>query len=197
VRTYQGSDGISARVTRPNLDLAPRHAACPCFEVWDDVPMSDMVARNPGYEGVVRSSFAQQGLMAYYGAELTRVEPGSVEIEVEFRSELTQQQGFFHGGVTTALVDTACGYSALTLMPAGSEVLSVEFKINLFAPARGNRLVARGRVLRSGRTITVCQGDAYAATADGELHCATMVATMLCVDLQQTPPSAEPLKRAR
>lgn len=144
--------------------------------------MTDMVARNAGYEGLVRSSFAQQGLMAYYGAEQTRVEPGSVEIEVQFRRELTQQQDFFHGGVTTAIVDTACGYSALTLMPTGSEVLTVEFKVNLFAPARGDRLVARGHVLRSGRTITVCQGDAYAATADGEVHCATMTATMIRVD---------------
>ena len=142
----------------------------------------DMVARNPGYEHLVRSSFAQQGLMTYYGAVLTRVEPGAVEIEVPFRAELTQQQGFFHGGVTTAIVDTACGYSALTLMPAGSEVLTVEFKINLFAPARGDRLVARGRVLRSGRTITVCHGDAYAVTADGEVHCATMTATLIRVD---------------
>ena len=148
--------------------------------------MTGMVARNPDYEDLVRSSFAQQGLMAYYGAELTRVEPGHVEIEVQFRSELSQQQGFFHGGVTTAIVDPACGYSALTLMPAGSEVLSVEFKVNLFAPARGDRLVARGRVLRSGRTITVCHGDAYAVTADGEVHCATMTATMIRVDSPRT-----------
>jgi uncharacterized protein (TIGR00369 family) len=144
------------------------------------------MVRNPDYEGLVRSSFAQQGLMAHLGAVLTRVEPGSVEIEVPFRSELTQQQGFFHGGVTTSIVDTACGYSALTLMAAGSEVLTVEFKINLFAPARGDKLVARGRVVRSGRTITVCQGDAYAATTDGEVHCATMTATMMRVELPET-----------
>jgi uncharacterized protein (TIGR00369 family) len=145
--------------------------------------MTDMVVRNDDYAGVVRSSFAQQGLMRLYGAELTRVEPGSVEIEVPFRTDLTQQQGFFHGGVTTAIVDTACGYSALTLMPEGSEVLSVEFKINLFAPARGDRLVARGRVLRSGRTITVCQGDVFAVGPEGETHCASMMATMMRVDL--------------
>jgi uncharacterized protein (TIGR00369 family) len=145
--------------------------------------MTDIVVRNADYARVVRSSFAQQGLMRLYGAQLTRVEPGAVEIEVPFRSDLTQQQGFFHGGVTTAIVDTACGYSALTLMPEGCEVLSVEFKINLFAPARGDRLVARAHVVRSGRTITVCQGDAYAVTADGETHCATMTATMMRIDL--------------
>lgn len=141
-----------------------------------------MGARNSDYEALVRSSFAQQGLMRHLGAELTRVDPGAVDIEVPF-SGLTQQQGFFHGGVTTAILDTACGYSALALMPAGSEVLSVEFKVNLLAPARGEALVARGRVLRSGRTITVCQGDAFATTPDSELHCATMTATMIRVDV--------------
>jgi hypothetical protein len=83
--------------------------------------MTDIVVRNADYARVVRSSFAQQGLMRLYGAQLTRVEPGAVEIEGPFRSDLTQQQGFFHGGVTTAIVDTACGYSALTLMPEGCE----------------------------------------------------------------------------
>lgn len=128
--------------------------------------------------------------MAHLGAELTGVEPGAVVIEVPFRNELTQQQGFFHGGVTSAVVDTASGYSALTLMPAGSEVLTIEFKINLLAPARGTKLVARGRVLRPGRSITVCQGDAYAVGDDGELHCATMTATMMRVDLPKTIPDA-------
>lgn len=142
-----------------------------------------MGARNSDYEALVRSSFAQQGLMRHLGAELTRVDPGAVDIEVPFSGDLTQQQGFFHGGVTTAILDTACGYSALALMPAGSEVLSVEFKVNLLAPARGEALVARGRVLRSGRTITVCQGDAFATTPDSELHCATMTATMIRVDV--------------
>ena len=113
-------------------------------------------------EAVVRASFARQGLMGHLGAELTSVGPGEVAVEVGHRDELTQQHGFFHAAVTTALVDTACGYAALTLMPAGSEVLSVEFKVNLLAPARGQRLVGRARVVRSGRTITVCQGDAYA-----------------------------------
>lgn len=146
--------------------------------------MTALTVRNENFEDVVRGSFARQGLMAHYGAQLTRVVPGSVQIEVPFRPELTQQHGRFHGGVTTAVVDSACGYSALTLMGEGSEVLSVEFKINFFAPARGERLVARGRVVRSGRTISVCQGDAYAVGADGEeVHCATMVATMMRVDV--------------
>ncbi|MBK7723242.1 MAG: PaaI family thioesterase [Austwickia sp.] len=145
--------------------------------------MTEPVVRNPDFEAVVRGSFAQQGLMRTFGARMIQCQPGVVEIEVPFAQGLTQQQGFFHGGVTTAIVDTACGYSALTLMAAGSEVLTVEFKINLFAPARGDILRARGRVIRSGRTITVCHGDAYAIGEGGESHCATMTATMIRVDL--------------
>jgi uncharacterized protein (TIGR00369 family) len=144
--------------------------------------MPELTVRNPDYAGVVRASFARQGLMSTLGAELLRVEPGAVEISVPIRADLTQQQGFLHAGVTTSAVDTACGYAAHTLMAPGSEVLSVEFKVNLLAPAVGDRLVARGRVVRSGRTITVCQGDAYAVTGDAEVHCATMTATMMRVD---------------
>lgn len=157
------------------VEAAWQHATHDCSDGADE-----------NYEDVVRGSFARQGLMAHYGAQLASVEPGSVQIEVPFRPELTQQHGLFHGGVTTAIVDSACGYSALTLLGEGSEVLSVEFKINFIAPAKGDRLIARGRVLRSGRTISVCQGDAYAVSADGvETHCATMVATMMSVEAPQ------------
>lgn len=97
--------------------------------------MSGFTIRNPDYQSVVRASFQQQGLMSHLGARMVRVEPGRADVEVDYRPELTQQQGFFHGAVTTAIVDTACGYAALTLMPAGSEVLTVEFKINQLAPA--------------------------------------------------------------
>lgn len=148
--------------------------------------MSARTPRNPHFEQVVRDSFARQGLMATLGARLSLVEPGHVEIEVPFADAVSQQQKLFHGGVTSSIVDTSCGYSALTLMTAGSEVLTVEFKINLFAPARGDRLVASGRVLRPGRTITVCHGDAYAVRddePDARVHCATMVATMMRVEV--------------
>ena len=93
--------------------------------------MTQMTVRNPDFEAKVRSSFAGQGLMEHLGATMTRVEPGFVEIEAPFRDELSQQQGFFHGGGTTALVDSACGYAALTLMSADSEVLTIELKVNL------------------------------------------------------------------
>ena len=146
--------------------------------------MTGMIPSNADFAAVVRSSFGRQGLMTLYGARLVRVDPGSVEIEVPFRAELSQQQGLFHGGVTAAVADTACGYAALTLMPAGSEVLTINFGINLLAAADGDRLLARGRVVRSGRTITVCQGDAYAVAADAqEVHCATLTATMLRVEV--------------
>lgn len=144
--------------------------------------MTEMVVRNEDFEAAVRESYARQGLMGHLGAELAAVSPGQVRIEVPYRGELTQQHGHFHAGVTTAVVDSACGYAALTLMTAGSEVLSVEFKINLLAPARGERLLAVGRVLRSGRTITVCQGDVHAVGPQGRTHCATMVATMMRVE---------------
>lgn len=120
--------------------------------------------------------------MTTLGARLVAVEPGVVEIEVPYAAGLSQQHGRFHAGVTTSIVDSACGYAALSLMAPGSEVLSIELKANLFAPAFGQRLLARGRVVRSGRTITVCQGDAYSIQDDTETHCATMLATMMRVD---------------
>ncbi|MDO5629730.1 MAG: PaaI family thioesterase [Mobilicoccus sp.] len=129
----------------------------------------------------IRDSFARQGLMAHLGAELTHVADGEVTIELPFRDELTQQHGFFHAGSTTSICDSACGYAALTTMPPGAEVLSIEFKINLMAPAAGARLIARGTVVRAGRTIVVCQGDVYAVKDGVEKHCAAMIATMMCM----------------
>ena len=148
--------------------------------------MTHFTVRNPDFKATVTDSFATQGFMAHLGAELTSVEPGQVQIEVAFRPELSQQHDYFHGAVTAAIVDSSCGYSALTLMPTGSEVLTVEYKINLFAPAHGERLVARGRVVRAGRTITVCHGDAYAVSDGKQTHCATVTTTMIRVDHSAT-----------
>lgn len=110
-----------------------------------------------------------------------KVAPGEVEIELPFREDLTQQHGYLHAGVVTSVVDSACGYAALSLTPEGAEVLSVEFKINLVAPATGDVVVARARVLRAGRNITVCAGDAFARTGEREKLVATMLATMMTV----------------
>jgi len=127
----------------------------------------------------VRASFARQGAMGTFGAELVAVTAGQVAIALPIEPRLSQQNGFLHAGVAVAVLDSACGYAALTLMPAESEVLSVEFKVNLLAPASGDRLVAEGEVVRAGRTLTVCRGDAYAEHEAERVHVATMLATMV------------------
>ena len=119
--------------------------------------------------------------MATIGARLTRVDPGEVDIELAVRDDLVQQHGFLHAGVLAAAADSACGYAALSLMPAGAAVLSVEFKINLLAPAAGDRVVARGRVIRAGKTVTVCWGDVTSYTGESDRLVATMVGTMMTV----------------
>ena len=129
----------------------------------------------------MRESFDAQPLMATIGARLARVAAGEIEIRVPFRSDLTQQHGFLHAGVVAAALDSACGYAAFTLMPEGAGVLSVEFKTNLLAPARGEELIARARVVRAGRTITVSQGDATMLAGGQETAVATMLATMMTV----------------
>jgi uncharacterized protein (TIGR00369 family) len=132
-------------------------------------------------EARVRRSFARQAYMAAIGAELVHVAVGEVDIALPFSDRLTQQDGYLHAGVVAGAADSACGYAALTTMDAGAEVLTVEFKINLLAPAAGERLVARGRVLRSGRTLTVCRGDAVTINDAQEKHVATMTATLIAI----------------
>jgi uncharacterized protein (TIGR00369 family) len=138
-------------------------------------------SKNPEFERAVRDSFTAQPMMATIGARLTHVAAGAVDIRVPYRAELTQQHGFLHAGAVASALDSACGYAAFSLMPDGSGVLTIEYKINLLAPARGEELIARGRVLRAGRTITVCQADA-AMLADGrETSVATMLATVMTI----------------
>jgi uncharacterized protein (TIGR00369 family) len=127
----------------------------------------------------VRASFARQGLMRTLGAELATVTPGNVEITAPLTDAVSQQHGMLHAGVTMALVDTACGYAALTLMPPDQEVLTVEFKVNLLAPGRERRVEAVGTVLRPGRTLTICRGDVHIVGQEGDrTHIATVLATM-------------------
>jgi len=137
--------------------------------------------QDPGFETRVRASFARQKVMETIGARLTRVSPGEVEIELPFRDALTQQHGFLHAGVVTAIVDSACGYAALSLMPPDSGVLSIEYKVNFLSPAVGKVVVARGRVTRPGRTVTVCSGDVFAMGDGNEKLVATMLSTMMMV----------------
>src|SRR5919109_3714218 len=127
----------------------------------------------------VHASFARQGAMATLRAEVTDVAAGHVAVTLPIEPRLSQQDGFLHAGVVVAALDSACGYAALTLMPDEAEVLSVEFKVNLLAPASGDRLFAEGEVVRAGRTLTVCRGDAYTDQGAERIHVATMLATMV------------------
>lgn len=141
--------------------------------------MSALRPRDPAFEARVRASFVRQVFMATLGAELERVAPGEVAIALPFRRELLQQHGFLHAGAVTAVCDSACGYAALTLMEPGTGVLSVEFKVNLLAPAAGERFLAVGRVLRAGRTLTVCQGEVRAFDGERETPVLLMQATLM------------------
>ena len=134
------------------------------------------------YEERVRASFARQAAMVTIGAELTLVTPGIVEIEMPFSAALTQQHGFLHAGVISTALDSACGYAAFSLMPEQASVLTIEFKVNLLAPGRGDRFLFRGSVTKPGRTIIVADGQAYAFSANGEARLsATMTGTMMIV----------------
>ena len=137
--------------------------------------------RDPDFESRVRASFVRQRFMATLGASLERIVPGEVTIAFTHRDELTQQHGFLHAGVMTSVADSACGYAALSLMEPGAGVLSVEFKVNMLAPAIGERFTATGRVVRSGRTLTVCAGE-VTTQRDGEtITVLLMQATMMAV----------------
>lgn len=144
-----------------------------------------IAARDPDFERRVRDSFARQALMRTLGATIERVAPGEVTIALPFRRDHTQQHGFLHAGAAASVMDSACGYAALTLMERGAAVLSVEFKVNLLAPARGDRFEARGRVVRAGRTITVVSAELVAfGEGDEEVEpavVAVMTGTMMAV----------------
>jgi uncharacterized protein (TIGR00369 family) len=144
---------------------------------------SSFEPRNPEWEATVRGSFARQKVMsligAEMGAEIGALAPGHCEIRLPFRDDLTQQNGYFHAGITATIVDSAGGYAGYTLMPAGSDVLTVEFKLNLLAPADGEFLVAEGQVLKSGRNLVITRGEVYAIKNGKATHCATMQQTLM------------------
>ena len=137
--------------------------------------------RDPNYAERVRASFARQRLMTTIGAQVVEVAPGRVVLRLPFREDLTQQHGFLHAGTIAALADSACGYAALTLMPADAAVLSVEFKVNMLAPAKGDAIVARADVVRAGKTIMVCRADVVAVSGAEEKLVAAMQGTMMVV----------------
>ena len=134
---------------------------------------------NPGYIQEVKQSFAKQMVMALIGAELTRVEPGVIEIMLPYRKDLTQQHGYIHAGIVSAIADSAGGYAGFTLFPSDSSVLTVEYKLNLLAPAAGERLIAEAEVLKPGRTLAITRGEVYAETAGSRTLCAVMQQTLM------------------
>jgi uncharacterized protein (TIGR00369 family) len=145
-------------------------------------PRRPFEPQDAAYGAKVRDSFALQQFMGTLGASLARVAPGEVEIELPVRDALTQQHGSVHAGVLASILDSAAGYAALSLMPAGAGVVSVEFKVNLLEPARGERIVARGQVVRAGRNLYVCTAEARASSgAAGEVLVATLQGTMMCL----------------
>jgi uncharacterized protein (TIGR00369 family) len=137
------------------------------------------IARNPGFESMVRESFARQTLMATLGVRIERLAPGELDLGLARRDDLCQQNGFLHAGAIASLADSANGYAAYSLAPPGHDVLAVEFKINLLAPARGERFEARGRVLRPGRTLTACLCEVHGFVGGESELVATMMSTII------------------
>ena len=141
--------------------------------------MTQARASDPNFESRIRSSFERQGIMKTIGARLLSVAPGEVRIELPWSEAVTQQHGFVHAGILSTIADNACGYAAYTLMPKDSEVLGVENKINFLAPARGERFVSVGRVVKAGRTLAVCAGEVWAYDNGTESLVAVMQTTMM------------------
>jgi uncharacterized protein (TIGR00369 family) len=147
-----------------------------------DLSVNQQTSDDFEWERRVRESFSRHGFMRHLGAEITSLVRGECEIQVSYRQELTQQHGYFHGGVTAAIADTACGYAAYTLTAANYSVLTVEYKINLVAPAAGDRLIARARVVRSGKTLKICAADVFALKDGKEMLCATALTTIMALE---------------
>ncbi|MES2685898.1 MAG: PaaI family thioesterase [Pseudomonadota bacterium] len=142
---------------------------------------SEFKPKDDAYATRVRDSFALQGAMATIGASLSDIAPGRVVIELPWAAGLTQQHGFLHAGMVATALDSACGYAGFTLMPEGAGVLTIEFKINLMAPAKGQRFRMVGQVIKPGRTITVTEGRAYAIDDGREKLIATLGATLMTI----------------
>lgn len=141
--------------------------------------MPEFQAKDPAYAQRVQASFDRQGVMKLLGARVSRIAPGECEIQLPYRNDLTQQHGYFHGGIIGTIADCAGGYAAFSLMPEDASVLTVEYKMNLLAPGDGELLVARGRVLKAGRSLVVTQVDAIAIKGGQETLCATLLQTVM------------------
>lgn len=143
--------------------------------------MKPFIPTDADFETRIRTSFVSQGMLSTLGAQIELLRAGEVHLTAPYDARFTQQDGFLHAGTVTTLMDSACGYAAYSLMPAASRVLSVEFKVNLLSPARGHRFRAEGRVIKHGRTLTVCEGKLFSIEKEQETLCAIMQATMICI----------------
>jgi len=143
--------------------------------------MPRLEPKNPDYLAVATATFERQPAMRNLGISIVRIEPGEVELSMPYSADWTQQNGFVHAGIITAALDTACGIAAFTLMPEGADILTVEFKTNLLAPARGERFAFRAAVIKPGRTLTVCEGKAFAGRGGAESLIATMTGTLMAL----------------
>jgi uncharacterized protein (TIGR00369 family) len=141
-------------------------------------PNTSWEPTNPNYVSLIKESFSRHGLTATLGASLALISPGEIHIDMPFAKHLTQQNGYIHAGVITSLADNACGYAALSLAPIGCDVLAVEFKINLLAPARAPHFQARARVVRRGRTLTIVRADVFGVNVSEHELIATMMHTV-------------------
>jgi len=146
--------------------------------------------KNPDFRRVAADTFARQRAMRTLGFCIARMEPGEVDLAMDYSPALTQQNGFVHAGVITAGLDTACGIAAFTLMPAGSDILTVEFKTNLLAPANGTRFVFRAEVIKPGRTLTIAEARAFALRDGGEHLIATMTGTLMAMPRREVAGTA-------
>ena len=147
-----------------------------------ETALTSFEPKDPEFEHRIRESFGRQALMRTIGAKIARVEPGRVEILLPFRADLTQQHGYLHAGVTGAIADSAGGYAAYSLFPAQSSVLTVEFKINLLAPAAGEQFIASGEVVKPGRTLTVCRLEVTAIQGEMRTLIAIGQQTLICLE---------------
>jgi uncharacterized protein (TIGR00369 family) len=150
--------------------------------------MARFEPKNPDYREIATDTFERQHAMRTLGISIARLEPGDVELAMAYSADLTQQNGFVHAGIITAGLDSACGIAAFTLMPVGSDILTVEFKTNLLAPARGQRFAFRASVVKPGRTLTVCEGRAYAEHDGIETLIATMTGTLMALPRRASAP---------
>lgn len=141
--------------------------------------MPNFISRDPNYATRLHASFGRQQVMAWLGASLTHLAPGHCEITLPHKPELTQQHGYVHGGIIGTISDTAAGYAAYTLMPHDASVLTVEYKMNMMAPGDGEFLIARGEVIRAGRSLVVARADVFAVKAGKETHCASLLQTLM------------------